>query len=117
MPISAQEKAKAGEGEWSLRVYRYPASSLLGGFVSSEQGQMTAPQMPAAKASDEEVAKFMRRSHFVVEQHLNIMGVTLPPGSLAVFDPKNKTLALRSTGLTHERVAALAAEMERAMRF
>ncbi|WP_395737754.1 hypothetical protein [Prosthecobacter sp.] len=118
LPLSAQDKAKpapSAEGEWSLRVYRYPASELLGGFVSSEQGQLTAPAMPPANANEEEVAKFIRRSHFVLDQHLKIAGVTLPPGSLAVFDPKNKTLALRSTGLTHERVAALAAEAERMM--
>jgi len=114
----SQEKAKTSqdtEGEWSLRVYRYPSSELLGGFVSSEQGQLTAPPLPAANATEEQVIKFMRRSHFVVDQHLKMNGIILPPGSLAVFDPKNKTLALRSTGLTHERMAALTAEVERAM--
>ena len=114
----AQEKAKtsqAEEGAWSLRVYRYPSSELLGGFVSSEQGQLTAPSLPPANASEEDIAKFIRRSHFVLDQHLKMNGITLPPGSLAVFDPKNKTLALRSTGLTHERMTALAAEVERAM--
>lgn len=116
--LPAQEKAKPAQdaqGEWSVRVYRYPASELLGGFVSSEHGQLTAPALPAANASEEEIVKFIRRSHFVVDQHLKKAGMTLPPGSLAVFDPRNKTLALRSTGLTHERMAALAAEAERAM--
>lgn len=115
-PLAAQVKpAQNPEGEWSLKVYRYPSSELLGGFVSNEQGQLTAPALPAANANEEEIAKFMRRSHFVVDQHLKIMGVTLPPGSLALFDPKNKTLALRSTGLAHERMTALASEVERAM--
>lgn len=116
--LPAQEKAKTtqnAEGEWSLHIYRYPSSELLGGFVSSEQGQLTAPPLPAANASAEDIAKFLRRSHFVLDQHLKMAGVTLPPGSLAAFDPKNKTLALRSTKLTHERIAALAAEAERAM--
>lgn len=116
--LSAQDKDKQpqdAQGEWSLRVYRYPASELLGGFVSSEHGQLTPPALPAANASEEEIAKFLRRSHFVVDQHLKKAGITLPPGSLAVFDPKNKTLALRSTGLTHERMAAQAAEAIRAM--
>ena len=118
LPLSAQQVAKQGQeaqGEWSLRVYRYPSSELLGGFVSSEQGQLTAPVLPAVNASAEDVAKFLRRSHFVIDQHLKMMGVTLPPGSLATFDPKNKTLALRSTELTHQRMAALAAQAERAM--
>ena len=118
MPLSAQQKAKPGkeaQGEWSIHVYRYPSSELIGGFVSSEQGQLTPPALPAANANEEEIAKFLRRSHFVLDQHLKMKGVTLPPGSLAAFDPKNKTLALRSTHLAHERMAALAAEAERAM--
>lgn len=118
LPLPAQDKAKPeqnADGEWSLRVYRYPSSELLGGFVSSEQGQLTPPALPAVNASADDIAKFLRRSHFVFDQHLKMKSVTLPPGSLAAYDPKNKTLALRSTGLTHERMAALAAEAERMM--
>jgi len=118
MPLSAQQKAKPGkeaQGEWSIHVYRYPSSELIGGFVSSEQGQLTPPALPAANANEEEIAKFLKRSNFVLDQHLKMKGMTLPPGSLAAFDPKNKTLALRSTHLAHERMAALAAEAERAM--
>jgi hypothetical protein len=120
-PLPAQQKAIAAkpsqeaQGEWSIEVYRYPASELLGGFVSSEQGQLTAPPLPAANASQEEVVKFLRRSNFVIDQHLKMKGVTLPAGSLAAFDPKNKTLALRSTQLAHERMAALASEEVRVM--
>ena len=66
LPLSAQQVAKQGQeaqGEWSLRVYRYPSSELLGGFVSSEQGQLTAPALPAANASAEDVAKFLSLIH------------------------------------------------------
>lgn len=109
VPLSAQQKAKPSQevqGEWSVHVYRYPSAELLGGFVSSEQGQLTAPALPAANASEADIAKFLRRSHFVLDQHLKMKGITLPPGSLAIFDPTNKTLALRSTSLAHERTNA-----------
>ena len=117
LPLSAQQVAKQGQeaqGEWSLQVYRYPSTELIGGFVSSEHGQLTPPPLPAADASEETIATFLRRSHFVMDQHLRIQGITLPAGSLAIFDPKNKTLALRSTKLAHERVTALATQYENA---
>ena len=115
MPLSAQQKAMQGQeaqSEWSVHVYRYPSTELIGGFVSSEHGQLTPPPLPATDASEETIATFLRRSHFIMDQHLRIQGITLPSGSLAIFDPKNKTLALRSTKLAHERVTALATQYE-----
>lgn len=100
---------------WTVKVYRYPGDALIGGFVSSEHGQLTPPALPAANAKEEDILAFLKRSHFVVGQHMIAAGITLPPGSLAAFDPQNKTLALRSTSLAHERVTALAAQMERNM--
>lgn len=117
MPLSAQQKATPGQeaqNDWSVRIYRYPSTELIGGFVSSEHGQLTPPPLPAADSSEETIATFLRRSHFVMDQHLRIQGIALPAGSLAIFDPKNKTLALRSTKLAHERVASLATQYENA---
>ncbi|WP_409214969.1 hypothetical protein [Prosthecobacter sp.] len=111
--LHGQEAAKPGD--WSVHVYRYPATGLIGGFVSSEHGQLTPPSLTDANAKEADIIAFMKRSHFVLDQHLKAAGITLPPGSLAVFDPKNKTLALRSTRLAHERMAALAAQAERSM--
>lgn len=112
--LHAQQQA-ASPGEWSVQVYRYPAPELIGGFVSSEHGQLTPPRLPARDAKEEDVVAFVRRSHFVVDQHMKSMGITLPAGSLAVFDPINKTLALRSTRLAHERLFAQSAQAERSM--
>ncbi|HBJ84568.1 MAG TPA: hypothetical protein DDZ88_11995 [Verrucomicrobiales bacterium] len=111
--IHGQTAAKPGD--WSIQVYRYPATELIGGFVSSEHGQLTPPSLPDSSAKEEDILSFMKRSHFVMNEHLKAAGITLPPGSLAVFDPKNKTLALRSTRLAHERMTALAAQAERSM--
>ncbi|MGV3659214.1 MAG: hypothetical protein ACO1TE_03495 [Prosthecobacter sp.] len=105
----------AASGDWSVQVYRYPAAELIGGFVSSEHGQLTPPKLPAPDAKEEDVVAFVRRSHFVVDQHLKSFGISLPAGSLAVFDPVNKTLALRSTRLAHERMFAQSAQAERNM--
>lgn len=98
-----------------MQVYRYPAPELIGGFVSSEHGQLTPPTLPTNDAKEDEMLAFVRRSHFVADQHFKSIGITLPPGSLALFDPVNKTLALRSTRLTHERLAAQSAQAERNM--
>lgn len=112
--LRAQQQAPA-PGDWSVQVYRYPAPELIGGFVSSEHGQLTPPRLPAKDAKEDDVLAFVRRSHFVADQHFKSIGITLPAGSLAVFDPVNKTLALRSTRLAHERLAAQSAQAERNM--
>lgn len=114
LQLRAQQPA-APSADWSVQVYRYPAPELIGGFVSSEHGQLTPPRLPAKDAKEDDVLAFIRRSHFVVDQHFKGIGITLPAGSLAVFDPVNKTLALRSTRLTHERLAAQSAQAERNM--
>lgn len=114
LQLRAQQPA-APSADWSVQVYRYPAPELIGGFVSSEHGQLTPPRLPAKDAREDDVLAFIRRSHFVADQHFKSIGITLPAGSLAVFDPVNKTLALRSTRLTHERLAAQSAQAERNM--
>lgn len=48
----------------------------------------------------------------MVTTHLRFEAVTLPPGSLAVFDPKSRTLVVRTTNATHEQIDSLAMEAQ-----
>jgi hypothetical protein len=93
---------------WSIKVYRYPSEALVNGFVLRERGQLAAPPMPAATATEEELLAFLRRSNDVVSQHLRFESVLLPKGSLVAFDPANQTLVIRTTYAMHERIGSLA---------
>jgi len=107
----AQEASKADP--WPVKVYRYPDEGLLGGYISSEHGQLRAPAMPAADVKDAAITDFIKRSHFAFRSRLIAEGITLPAGSLAAVDPVNQTLAIRTTPAMHERIAAIATRLER----
>lgn len=111
--IHAQEAAKADP--WPVKVYRYPDDGLIGGFISSEHGQLRAPAMPPMDTKDDAITEFIKRSHFAFRARLVEEGITLPAGSLAAIDPENQTLALRTTPAMHERIAAIATRLERSL--
>jgi hypothetical protein len=111
--IRAQEAAKGDP--WPVKVYRYPDEGLIGGFISSEQGQLRAPALPPVDAKDEAITDFIRRSHFAFRARLIEEGITLPAGSLAAIDPVNQTLAVRTTPAMHERISAIATRLERSL--
>jgi hypothetical protein len=105
--------AQEGKNAWSIKTYRLPDPGLVGGFISSEHGQLKAPPMPAADAKEEAIIEFVKKSHFAVRDRLTAEGITLPPGTLTAFDPANKTVAVRTTQDTHDRISALATRVER----
>ena len=107
--LSAQE----GQNPWSIQTYRFPDAELIGGYISSEHGQLKAPPMPAADAKDEAVLEFLKKSNFAFRNRLIMEGIMLPPGTLTAFDPGNKTVAVRATKDVHERISALATRIER----
>ncbi|RBP39049.1 hypothetical protein DES53_11073 [Roseimicrobium gellanilyticum] len=102
-PVQADPQA------WTVKVYRYPSEALVDGFLVRERGQLAAPPMPKADASEAEILTFLRRSSDVVTQHLRFETVILPKGSLAAFDPVNQTLVVRTTNAMHERIASMSA--------
>ena len=108
--LSGQEAPK---NDWSIQVYRFPNPELLGGFISRESGLLKSPTLPPLNADAEAIAAYLKRSHFVFAANLMPEGIVLPPGSLAAFDPANKTLAIRTTRQAHERIASLATRIER----
>lgn len=88
---------------WSIHTYRFPTDDLIIGFVSRERGQLRAPAMPAANASQADIEKFLRQSNEVMHQYLSTeAAIPLVPGSFAVYDRGNKTLAVRTLNSTHE---------------
>ena len=102
----AQEAKKndAAAYAFSTRVYRLPSPELEIGFVSKERGKLKAPALPPANASNGEIEIFLKRSHDVIKDYLIQQGVTLPPGSLACYDPASSTLALRAMAVVHDLV-------------
>ena len=60
--------------------------------------------MPPVNASNGEIEIFLKRSHDVIKDYLIQQGVTLPPGSLASYDPASSTLALRAMAVVHDLV-------------
>ena len=102
----AQEAKKndAAAYAFSTRVYRLPSPELEIGFVSKERGKLKAPSLPPANASNGEIEIFLKRSHDVIKDYLIQQGVTLPPGSLACYDPASSTLALRAMAVVHDLV-------------
>lgn len=97
--------------EWSIRVYRFPASELSGGFVSPERGQLHTPPMPPEKATPEEVRRFIKDSSDVFRQYLQLHGIPTLKGTLAVVDIASDTIAIRTVNSTHELIASLASNM------
>ena len=89
---------------FSIRVYRLPADELLTGFVSKERGRLKAPALPPASAGHGELEAFLKRDHEVLKDYLALKGLTLPPGSLACYDPVSETLALRAMAVVHSMV-------------
>lgn len=101
---NASTKAAPKQGDpyaFSIRVYRIPSDELLNGFVSKERGRLRAPALPPASASHGELEAFLKRDHEVMKEYLAQNGITLPPGSLACYDPVSETLALRAMAVVH----------------
>lgn len=94
--------------DWAVRVYRFPADELRMGFVSRERGQIKAPAMPPADASQEQILQFIKSSNDVVAQYLELQGIPLLKGSLAVLDPEHDVLAVRTVNDTHNIITELA---------
>lgn len=92
---------------FSTRTYRLPSDELVQGFVTTEKGKLRSPALPPASASAGEVEIFLKRSHDVMKEYLHQQGITLPPGSLACYDPDSGTLSLRAMAVVHDLVGAL----------
>ncbi|MEZ0387055.1 MAG: hypothetical protein ACAI34_08320 [Verrucomicrobium sp.] len=90
--------------KWTTKTYRFVADDLNRGFVSREKGQLRAPAMPKANASPAELVDFLRKSDMAALQYLKSQGIVLPEGSLAVYDPRNQTLVMRTSNRGHEQV-------------
>jgi hypothetical protein len=98
----AQEKATAkaeDDYKFSNRVYQLGGRDLT--FVSREKGTLRAMAMPPASASAGEMETWMLRNHDVLRLYLQEQSLVLPPGSLAVYDNRSGTLALRTLGTMH----------------
>ena len=114
--LAATVRAQEVDRPWSIQTYRFPDAGLIGGFISSEHGQLKAPPMPAADAKDEAVLEFLKKSNFSFRDRLIMEGIMLPPGTLTAFDPGNKTVAVRATKDVHDRISALAKRLDRELR-
>jgi len=110
--VEASQPAEEKEKEFSVKVYRFPSKELQDGFVVREKGQLRAPGLPDEKADRANNIEFLRLSHGVIVEYFNTLGVQIPNGSLATYDPENLTLVLRSDKKTHEYIGALALEAQ-----
>jgi hypothetical protein len=88
---------------WSTHLYRFSDDDLIRGFVTRDRGQLHAPAMPKPDASAAEIEKFLRQSNDVINQYLSsVAAIPLVKGSLAAYDPVNKTLAVRTLNSTQD---------------
>jgi hypothetical protein len=98
--------------EWVIESYSLPDSALADGFTSPERGELRAPAMPADGATDEEIGRFLRRSHSIAAHYLETVGLALPKGALLAFDPESGTLAARAPRITQSSLAFYAASCQ-----
>ncbi len=98
---------------WSVRSYRFTDELLVQGFDTKDQGKLTPPTAPVAKAAEAEIVKFIKRSNQILSTYFSQLGYAPPAGSLLEFDPKSLTLVARTTENYHELLAALAQQMMR----
>lgn len=111
--VMAQEKSPETPDPkaWSLRVYRFPSDQLSQGFVTRDKGQLRAPAMPAANASEKETIAFLKKSTDIVSAHLTEQGVIIPNGTLFAYDRTSMMLAVRTNAVTHDTIAAFSEQM------
>ena len=102
----AQEKSSANSAPYvfSTKVYQLPSDELKVGFVSEEKGELKAPALPPANASNGELEIFLKRSHEVIKEFFDQQSLSLPASSLACYDPASSTLALRADSASHDLV-------------
>src|SRR6476661_5016990 len=90
---------------FSTRVYRLPSVSQIANLVPEDLDRLRAPPaLPPASASHGELEAFIKRSHEVIKELMKQAGITLPPGSLAIYDPKSEMLILRAMQVVHSMV-------------
>jgi hypothetical protein len=93
---------------WSTKTYRFPSDDLGTGFVSRDKGQLRAPKLPKANATEAEVADFLKKSDAIVSLYLKDQGIPLPEGSVVAYDSANQTLVIRTSGKAHEQIGTWA---------
>lgn len=93
---------------WTTKTYRFPSDELGAGFVSRDKGQLKAPKLPKANATEAEVADFLKKSDAIVSLYLKDQGISLPEGSVVAYDSGNQTLVIRTSGKAHEQIGAWA---------
>ena len=98
---------------FTTRSYRLPADELSLGFVSKDRGKLRAPALPPASAGSGEMEAFLKTSHEVVRDFLELQGITLPGGSLACYDPASSTLVLRAMNMVHDLIVPFADAVRR----
>lgn len=108
-----QSSAGAAQGAtapdtWATKTYRFPSDELGTGFVSRDKGQLRAPKLPKANATEAEVADFLKKSDAIVSLYLKDQGISLPEGSVVAYDSANQTLVIRTSGKAHEQIGAWA---------
>ncbi len=91
--------------QWVVGTYSFPSHQLATGFTSEERGALKAPVVPAEDASDEQIRDFMRKSNSVANHYLEMQGLSLPRGSLVLFDPESLTLAARAPAIAQSSIA------------
>jgi hypothetical protein len=110
---AAPASAAAGKA-WSVKVYRFPSDELSRGFATRDRGQLRAPAMPAADASDDVVMKFMQRSSDIVGTYFKEQGsIVFPEGTLFVYDRKSQTLVVRTTAEAHLNLTRVTNEAQK----
>lgn len=115
-PVTGRTQEKPSESAnpsaFSIQTYRLPTNEFSQDLPTTKHGFLHVPMPPGAKASNDEIDTFIRRSHEFSQEFLKQQGVTLPKGSLACLDPATGTLALRAPNSIHERVSAVAQAVE-----
>jgi len=91
--------------EWTIETYAFPARELIFGFASEERGALRPPPLPGEDAGVEEIRAFIRQSSSVTVHYLETQGLSLPKGSLLVFDPESLTLAARLPRIAQSSVS------------
>lgn len=101
----AQEPDDTDPYEWVIESYEFPSDELAGGFASEERGELRAPPLPPGNATEEEIEDFIKKSSSVVTHYLEMQGLSLPKGSLVLYDAESMTLTGRLPRIAHASVA------------